>query len=89
MGDFSLDKQKKSNIHFYAYVVFMLKYLDMKTEDYTIHFLINFTYISNNYILGDYKYKNRAVIKTALFFIGLLIILVKCWSIRSCMIQIS
>lgn len=57
MGDFSLDKQKKSNIHFYAYVVFMLKYLDMKTEDYTIHFLINFTYISNNYILGDYKYK--------------------------------
>ena len=72
MGDFSLDKQKKSNIHFYAYVVFMLKYLDMKTEDYTIHFLINFTYISNNYILGDYKYKNRAVLMTTLFFIGLI-----------------
>lgn len=60
MGDFSLDKQKKSNIHFYAYVVFMLKYLDMKTEDYTIHFLINFTYISNNYTLGDYKYKKQS-----------------------------
>ena len=46
----------------------MLKYLDMKTEDYTIHFLINFTYISNNYTLGDYKYKNRAVLITTLFF---------------------
>ena len=45
----------------------MLKYLDMKTEDYTIHFLINFTYISNNYALGDYKYKNRAVLITTLF----------------------